>query len=294
MKEGNTYFLYFTGRNKASTKDGGAVGVATSKDLVNWAESEGNPILRDDSPKGTWDYTLQTGSVLRAPDGRYALFYDGNDGKNWQGVGVAFSDSPLGPFRRYENNPILTRGKPGEFDSHAIHLHTVRRDEDGRYVLFYTGYPTDEFVQGRKGDRGGIAFSRDLTHWQKYAGNPVFDLGPLGAWDQSHVRPKTLVKWNNWYYMFFEGTSNDGVFWWDQVGGARSKDLVHWHRFPFNPIIPIGTMGAPDSAVTEWPAALLEENQLHVFYMCGPMIQMRLMICTSTIPPEAIQLLDAK
>jgi len=293
MKEGDTYYLYFTGRDTHSKKDGGAVGVATSKDLEYWTENPHNPILPDDSVKGIWDYTLQAGSVVRAPDGRYALFYDGSDGDNWRGIGVAFSDSPLGPFHRYEGNPVLTRGNSGEFDSHAMHLHTARRQEDGTYLLFYTGYPSDA-SKGRKGDRGGLATSRDLIHWEKYAGNPVFDLGPLGAWDDTHVRPKTLVKRGDWYYMFYEGTNNDGVFWWDQVGMARSPDLIHWQRFPFNPIIPLGTSGAYDSAVTEWPAAFIERTDFNVFYMCGPMIQMRLMICKSKLPESVLQSWDVK
>jgi len=293
MKEGDTYYLYFTGRDTHSKKDGGAVGVATSRDLEHWTENPHNPILPDDSAKGIWDYTLQAGSVVHAPDGGYALFYDGSDGDNWRGIGVAFSDSPLGPFHRYQGNPVLTRGKSGEFDSHAIHLHTARRQEDGSYLLFYTGFPTDTSI-GRKGDRGGIATSRDLIHWEKNPGNPVFNLGPLGAWDDTHVRPKTLVKADQWYYMFYEGTNNDGVFWWDEVGMARSTDLVSWQRFPFNPIIPLGTSGAYDSAVTEWPAAFIEGSDFHVFYMCGPMIQMRLMICKSRLLESVLQSWDAK
>ncbi len=90
--------------------------------------------------------------------------------------------------------------------------------------------------------------------------------------------------------MLYEGVTHDGVWWWDQDGAARSKDLVHWARFPFNPIIPIGTNGAYDSAVTEWPAALVDKDVLHVFYMCGPMLNMRLMICESTISQEALRL----
>jgi hypothetical protein len=207
---------------------------------------------------------------------------------------VAFSDSPIGPFRRFENNPVLKRGNLEEFDSHAIHLHTVWQQEDSSYVLLYTDYPEKEYTRGRRGDRGGLATSRDLIHWEKSPSNPVLDLGPLGAWDDTHVRPKTLVRWKEWYYTFFEGTKNDEVFWWDQVGVARSKDLIHWERFPFNPIVPLGTMGSYDSAVTEWPAAFVEGEQFHLFYMCGPMINMRLMICKSEIPAESLRLWEKK
>jgi predicted GH43/DUF377 family glycosyl hydrolase len=293
MKQGDTYYLYFTGRDSSSKKDGGAVGVATSKDLVNWTENPGNPILRDDSAEGVWDYTLQAGGVVPTPDGKYALFYDGNNGRHqWVGVGVAFSNSPLGPFQRYEKNPVLKDGSAGEMDAHAIHLHTVMRQQDGTYVMLYTGNPGGQYTSGRRGDRGFLATSRDLIHWEKSKANPVFDLGPLGEWDDTHVRPKTLSKWHGWYYMFYEGTKNDGVFWWDQDGMARSKDLLHWERFPFNPILPVGTNGAYDSIVTEWPAALVDGDVLHVFYMCGPMINTRLMICKSTISSQALAAWD--
>jgi sucrose-6-phosphate hydrolase SacC (GH32 family) len=119
------------------------------------------------------------------------------------------------------------------------------------------------------GDKGGLATSRDLIHWEKYHGNPVFPLDQPGAWDDGHVRPKGVAKFRGWYYMFYEGAHNDGRVWFDQVGMARSKDLIHWERFPLNPIIPLDTASGRDTLVTEWPCAIVKDNRLYVLYWGG-------------------------
>ena len=85
--------------------------------------------------------------------------------------------------------------------------------------------------------------------WTKYAGNPVFPLGENGAWDDNHVRPKGFIKYGNYYYMCNEGAhyAEHVELWFDQVGMARSKDLIHWERYPYNPIIPIDAGGGRDT-----------------------------------------------
>ena len=134
---------------------------------------------------------------------------------------------------------IVTSDSP-DFDESHIHLHNVVRQDDGSYIMLYTGFGR---MLGHWGDRGGFATSKDFTMWTKYSGNPVFPLGENGAWDDNHVRPKGFIKYG--------------------------EDLIHWERYPYNPIIPIDAGGGRDTLVTEWPIPITTEDGLAVFYWGG-------------------------
>jgi hypothetical protein len=200
MKESGVYYLYYSGTHETPpAKDQPPegitrAGVAVSKDLRNWDRGPNNPILQEGAP-GEWDRALQVGCVVRAPDKRYALLYDGFNGKRWGGVGVAYASSPLGPFEKYPGNPVVTTGSAGQFDGEHVHLHTCLQLDDGRYALLYTGFGlAHDPDKERAGDQGGLAFSIDLVHWKKYEGNPVLAFAPVGTFYDAHLRPKGILK----------------------------------------------------------------------------------------------------
>ncbi len=69
---------------------------------------------------GTWEDTESTGwTVAEGPavlkEGElYYFFYSANDFRNVNyAVGYATADSPYGPWKRYEENPVIDRGKVG-------------------------------------------------------------------------------------------------------------------------------------------------------------------------------------
>ncbi|MGC1581774.1 MAG: hypothetical protein WA766_09830, partial [Candidatus Acidiferrales bacterium] len=301
LKEGGTYFLYYSGTHESPpAKDQPPegitrAGVATSKDLRNWERGPNNPILLEGKP-GDWDRALQVGCVVRSPDKRYALLFDGFNGKRWGGVGVAYSNSPLGPFEKYSGNPVLTTGSPGQFDGEHVHLHTCLQLDDGRYALLYTGFGlARDPIKERAGDQGGLAFSSDLIHWEKYVGNPVLSFAPIGTFYDAHLRPKGILKRGEWYYLFFEGAHNDKL-WFDQASLARSKDLVHWEKFPF-PLPSLGTGQDYDSIVTEWPVPTVSpDGNIVLLYMCLPLGGYSLMpndpnklsICMTQLPNSTL------
>ena len=276
LKENGVYYLYYSGTHPAPpAKDQPPegitrAGVALSRDLRTWQRGPNNPILSEGAP-GHWDRALQVGCVVHAPDGKYALLYDGFDGKRWGGVGVAFSSSPVGPFKKYEGNPVLGNGGPDDFDRDHVHLHTCLQLDDGRYALLYTGFKTaDDPSKERAGDQGGLAFSNDLLHWIKYEGNPVLGFAPPGTFYDAHLRPKGIMKRGGWYYLFFEGAHFDKL-WFDQASIARSRDLIHWEKFPY-PLPALGTDADYDSIVTEWPVPTVSpDGDTVVFYMCLPL-----------------------
>jgi len=162
------------------------IGVATSTDLQTWKKYEKNPILGPplqgdimkffDLPPSYVFATMQGGGgAVRLPNGHFGLTFNvlGWNGKGqWLGVWLAEAVSPLGPFHKVQPGPILTLGGPVDFDGTTIHLHGTQKLEDGSYAMLYTGY-NKHIAKGKPGDRGGLATSKDMVHWTKYAGNPV-------------------------------------------------------------------------------------------------------------------------
>ena len=108
QKFNGTYYLYYMGNHGNGEwwdhRNHQRIGVATAKSPMGpWQRSE-KPVL-DVSP-GKWDHLMTSNpSVCKGRDGRFLLMYKGvGDGEMPFGGkvlhGVAFSDSPVGPFTK--------------------------------------------------------------------------------------------------------------------------------------------------------------------------------------------------
>jgi hypothetical protein len=51
----------------------------------------------------------------------------------------------------------------------------------------------------------GLATSRDLVHWAKYPGNPIFSRGDESQWDEGAIWFTTVEKISGRYFMWYEG-----------------------------------------------------------------------------------------
>ena len=85
-------------------------GVRLSEDLMR-TQGEAVCLTR---PEQAWemrsgDYLWNEGPSVLVRDGKYYLFYSANYYASREyGVGVAVAESPLGPYKKQENNPILS------------------------------------------------------------------------------------------------------------------------------------------------------------------------------------------
>ncbi|MFI3322404.1 MAG: family 43 glycosylhydrolase [Rikenellaceae bacterium] len=108
------YYLYYQAFSQISGLRGDDCPVA-----VSWADSpEGpwhaeNKIVIPNGEKGSWDqYSIHDPQPI-VYNGKIYLYYksDYNDQKAIvRSTGVAISDSPLGPFEKYELNPVMSSG----------------------------------------------------------------------------------------------------------------------------------------------------------------------------------------
>lgn len=105
------YYLYYIGAsaNKSfqKTRKTQRIGVAVSKSIDGPWVRQDKPLL--DVTKGSFDSDFTTNPSVVCKDGNYILLYKCQSGKDVV-HGVAFSKSPVGPFRKHKT-PIFTHKK---------------------------------------------------------------------------------------------------------------------------------------------------------------------------------------
>jgi hypothetical protein len=84
-----------------------------------------------------------------------------------------------------------------------------------------------------------LATSRDMKVWTNVQDEPVIGTGP-DEYDKDQVAINQIVKHKGRYYGYYHGSAFTGPnakLWCTCV--ATSKDLVHWEKYPGNPIQPL-------------------------------------------------------
>lgn len=121
-KFGDTFYVWYS--KTAEGKGGGnaTVWYATSPDGKKWTE-RGEAIGK--GKYGDWDGGGAFTPNILAANGKFYLFYSGrgSGGKSrfhsHTRIGLAWSDSPDGPWTKSPDNPIIRQGSPGEYDTLA-------------------------------------------------------------------------------------------------------------------------------------------------------------------------------
>lgn len=139
VKNGSTYYLFFDARNHSSTLGQGGIGLATSKDLVDWQLVGDRPILKWSA--ADWEKEdVGYPSVERVGD-QWIMAYVGYDGAGspWvHSIGLARSANLI-RWVKDQDNPVLTPRKgTSSWDSNSVHepsIHYV----SGKLIMFYAG-----------------------------------------------------------------------------------------------------------------------------------------------------------
>lgn len=240
-------------------------------ELVNWVEYPGNPIFSG-TGENTWDRQIRERGWILIEDGVWRLYYTGyNDSvSSYKYLGLATSRDGI-HWERYPGNPIYDRGwvedvcvvkRNGTYYMFAegkgdtAHMLTspdgLHWTEQGNLDIRLTngkpispgpyGTPT-VWIEGdtwylfyERRDLGvWLATSRDLKTWVNVQDDPVLPLGPQ-ACDIKQIAVDQIVRYKGRYYAYYHGFGEKP---WDNWGTclAVSRDLVHWKKFPGNPII---------------------------------------------------------
>lgn len=249
--------------------------VATSDDLLSWTVHP-EPILSCDQLPG--DNIYVNGAVV-TPEGRIAVMISAQQYPEWLGFMLATADNPLGPFTSHTDNPVYKH-----FNEFAHEFDLVRVDHpDHRYMLFYAGFTPEPADGSPAGDRGYLLYSDDMMSWRADERNPVFSPETIDNWDAIHVRPRSLNRIGDMWYLWYEGCNTwtpPGVSddrWCDTVGLARSPDLVTWTYYPRNPVLPASGISEDqfDNGWTGWPRMIINDGVGYVFYTGNAQVGLR-------------------
>ncbi|WP_422924419.1 glycosylase [Singulisphaera sp. PoT] len=207
MKDG-TYHLWYTGYNDDLSPTR-FLGHATSADGIHWDRDPANPIFSKD-----W---VEDVCVI-PKDGEYIMFAEGKNDIAHQLTsrdGVKWDDLGSLDIRKVDGTPI----SKGSYGTPAVWF------EDGTWYLYY-----------ERGDQGvWLATSKDRKVWTNVQDTPVLAMGPE-AYDKTAVAINQIFKRDGVYYALYHANANRP--WKDWTTNiARSKDLVHWEKYPGNPII---------------------------------------------------------
>ncbi len=141
------YYLYYQAFSQISGLKGDDCPVA-----VSWADSPDGPwtaankVVVPNGPEGTWDqFSIHDPQPIVFNDQIYLYFksdYNGK-GKLIRSTGLAIADDPLGPFVKYEHNPVMSSGHETQMfrfkkgiaailakDGHEAN--TIQYSEDGK------------------------------------------------------------------------------------------------------------------------------------------------------------------
>jgi predicted GH43/DUF377 family glycosyl hydrolase len=207
LKEGDTYHMWYSGFN--TEKVPLALGYATSPDGIAWQRHPDNPVFKE-----RWTEDIM---VLKV-DGTYHMFAEGKND-------VAHRLSSTDRIHWTDHGSLDMRTANGATLSEGPYGTPTVWQENNIWYLFY-----------ERNDLGiWLATSKDLEVWTNVQDAPVIAMGPE-EYDQYGVAVNQIVKYRGWYYAYYHGTPfEDWSLWSTNV--AASKDLVHWKKYPLNPIM---------------------------------------------------------
>ncbi len=213
LRDGDNWRMWYTGFEGGGGNDGPnlKLGYATSSDGLHWERYPDNP-LYDQSWVEDMTVIKHNGAYYMFAEGKYdiAQLLTSPDGIHWTRVG------PL-DIRLTNGQPISEgpRGTP-----------TVWFENDIWY-LFY-----------ERRDLGiWLTTSPDLQVWKNVSDQPVLALGPED-YDSRQIAMNQIVKYRNRYYAYYHGSGHQHPQLWS-TNVATSTDLLHWTKYPDNPLLPV-------------------------------------------------------
>jgi predicted GH43/DUF377 family glycosyl hydrolase len=155
-----------------------------------------------------------------------------------------------------------------DFVKHGKALMTGRSpevvDRDGVIHIFFVNERTNE------GYSIYSAQSKDGYQFEMPTNEPVLSFGPANAWDDKEVTTPRIMEFEGTYYMVYAGLNhNDQKDIPRAFGLARSDDLVHWEKYPRNPVFGCGTEGSWDDGAIWFGTAILLDNIIYLVYEGG-------------------------
>ena len=243
-------------------------GLAASRDLVHW-EREGLILGRDPTDRIARynmalmcilrEEGLESAGRLQKVNGRYLGVWHAYPNAGYESgpavIGLAWSAD----LRHWERTaPILRPEDGAPWERGGLYKPYLVKS-DGTYYLFYNA---KNAAEKNWIEQTGVATSTDLKTWTRYPGNPILPAGPQQAWDHRFASDPAVLRYNNWWVMYYYGLAANG----------RARDLLALGEDPYHftkvpeIMIDVGPPGSIDEDYAHKPSLISHQGDLYHFY----------------------------
>ncbi len=205
---GGIYYNLYSGYDGSTWH----TGLATSPDGFDWKKH--GRVLSPSAASWEGDYIAANGH-LEVVDGEFFYWYQAGDPPR---IGLARSSDGLRWARLPA--PVVDAGPRGAWDERGVADPFVLR-AGGQLYMYYLGQD-----RARR-QRLGVAESSDGVRWRKLRANPILDLGPAGAFDETGLGEPAVWTHGGRYWMLYTARDRTEV---RRLGLATSADGVRWER----------------------------------------------------------------
>lgn len=149
-------------------------------------------------------------------------------------LAIGFASSQDGTHWTKHGEPVLAAGPSGSWDEGGVESPSVVWNGT-TFLMYYDG------SNGTVTSDVGVAFSKDMIHWQKYAGNPVLRHTP-GTYDGFYLRYPDVIYDPPVYRMWYSARQAATPDNWT-IAYATSPDGIHWIKYAGNPVVTANSSG---------------------------------------------------
>ena len=269
FREGDKWFMTYVCYDGKEGNDGRGyeTWLAESEDLLHWT-TKGRilnlpPVLPNGVQEGKWDQNQRGGFPalidwtwggtyeMQVYKKQHWMTYIGGPGTGYEAVnaplsiGLATTKDPVSsaapwqtydkPLLNYDDRDAQWWEKLTQYKSTVYWIKDKQQQIRKGYpfAMYYNAGGKDDTHP--KGERIGIALSKDMRHWKRYEGNPIFAhdsdgtiTGDAQLVDMTSAVPDELRNGKPVYVMFYFSAFNPTRDYNAFNTFAVSTDLVHW------------------------------------------------------------------
>ncbi len=182
------------------------------------------------------------------------MFYYGRAEGRRGNIGIATASHPLGPWKKYENNPVL---------SDFGYVSAVMQVNDTYYL--YGEHPLD--LIGRDYGTLSLATASDpYGPWKLHEENPVLKPAGWGSWDDGGYSEAKFVYHDGFFHTFYGGAKlqPERRRSLESIGYAFSRDGVHFIKHVDNPVAK--REASPDASAFAEVQCLIEPPFVYLYH----------------------------
>jgi len=246
---GGRYLMYYS-VNRG--KDGWAVGIAESGDLIHWTK------VGEVLPVGDYESKGLAAPAAMVREDRLHLFYQtyGN-GRN-DAICHAVSEDGI-HFTRNATNPIF---KPtGDWNcGRAIDADVI--EHEGRLLLYCATRDPEMKVQELVVASAPADSDYGRDQWTQLCDASILE--PQLPWEKKCIEAPSVFKHGGRLFMFYAGGYNNEP---QQIGCGVSRDGISWTRLSQEPLLPNGDEGEWNASESGHPGVFTDrDGQMHLFF----------------------------